>query len=305
MAFQNSIFGFQGIITRDQIKSANYVPGVSGWIIRRDGSAEFSDLLIRSGNGSGDDVVIEDGEVKVFKGGVLVGVLSSTIPGLLIGAAGQPQVQIYTTGSNTGRVEFISSAVSETIRARLSTTVFNAGLPNENISLQMLGPATDNLERIEFLLSSANDDGTSNANFFLRDNMGQTIMRGDKDEINLDVETNAGIINADTVNATHLNSDDASLTGDFTGTGNFVNHQSGSATAPAPGGAPAQTTVNVIFPAAFGATPTVQITPVSTAANLNTTNIRWAVSNKSTSGFTINCWRDTNFATIFDWSADL
>lgn len=47
MAFSNPITGGQGALVRPAIKSPNYVPGVTGWTINRDGSAEFNDVVIR------------------------------------------------------------------------------------------------------------------------------------------------------------------------------------------------------------------------------------------------------------------
>jgi hypothetical protein len=47
MSFTNSIVAGGGSLVRSQIKSPNFVTGVSGWIIRRDGSAEFDNLTIR------------------------------------------------------------------------------------------------------------------------------------------------------------------------------------------------------------------------------------------------------------------
>lgn len=46
MPFSNEAVGGQTLV-RAQIKSPNYVPGVSGWAIKRDGSAEFNTLLLR------------------------------------------------------------------------------------------------------------------------------------------------------------------------------------------------------------------------------------------------------------------
>lgn len=42
MAFSNDITGGQGALLRRAIKSPNYVPGVSGWSINKDGTAEFT-----------------------------------------------------------------------------------------------------------------------------------------------------------------------------------------------------------------------------------------------------------------------
>lgn len=46
-SFTNSILAGVGALIRLYIKSPNYVPGVSGWSINKDGSAEFSGALIR------------------------------------------------------------------------------------------------------------------------------------------------------------------------------------------------------------------------------------------------------------------
>jgi hypothetical protein len=45
--FANSIIGGAETLIRKAIRSANYVAGVAGWTINKDGSAEFSDVTIR------------------------------------------------------------------------------------------------------------------------------------------------------------------------------------------------------------------------------------------------------------------
>lgn len=47
MPFTNPIVGGGGGLIRDSIKSPDFQSGVSGWQIRRDGSAEFNDVTIR------------------------------------------------------------------------------------------------------------------------------------------------------------------------------------------------------------------------------------------------------------------
>lgn len=47
MAFQNAVVGGGGELVRDSIHSREYVPGVSGWSINRDGTSEFSGVTIR------------------------------------------------------------------------------------------------------------------------------------------------------------------------------------------------------------------------------------------------------------------
>jgi hypothetical protein len=47
VTFSNSITGAQGTLVRPAIKSPDYVPGVSGWAIMRDGTAEFNSGTFR------------------------------------------------------------------------------------------------------------------------------------------------------------------------------------------------------------------------------------------------------------------
>lgn len=49
MEFSNSLVGGSDELVREGIQSRGYVPGVSGWRIARDGSAEFSDVSLRGG----------------------------------------------------------------------------------------------------------------------------------------------------------------------------------------------------------------------------------------------------------------
>lgn len=49
MAFSNPITGGQGSLVRPAIKSPDYTPGVQGWSINKDGTAEFNDITIRGG----------------------------------------------------------------------------------------------------------------------------------------------------------------------------------------------------------------------------------------------------------------
>lgn len=47
MSFTNPITGNNGALLIPAIKSPDYVAGVSGWSINKDGSAEFNDLTVR------------------------------------------------------------------------------------------------------------------------------------------------------------------------------------------------------------------------------------------------------------------
>lgn len=46
--FNDSIVGGMGKLIRALVESPNYVPGVSGWAIKKDGSAEFNNLTVRN-----------------------------------------------------------------------------------------------------------------------------------------------------------------------------------------------------------------------------------------------------------------
>jgi hypothetical protein len=54
MGFRSSILAGTSLI-REAIKSPDYTPGVSGWSINRDGSAEFNDVDVRGALHAGDD----------------------------------------------------------------------------------------------------------------------------------------------------------------------------------------------------------------------------------------------------------
>ncbi len=66
MAFSNPVVGGEGgELVRASIKSRNFQSGVSGWIIRRDGSAEFNNVVIR-----GSLIVTGDAQSANFVPGV-------------------------------------------------------------------------------------------------------------------------------------------------------------------------------------------------------------------------------------------
>lgn len=55
-------------LVREAIQSQNFVQGEQGWRIAADGKAEFSDLLIRSSDGSQSTVTIANGVIEVRDG---------------------------------------------------------------------------------------------------------------------------------------------------------------------------------------------------------------------------------------------
>lgn len=65
MGFTNPIIGGADVLVREAIRSPNFVTGVSGWSINRDGSAEFNDAIFRGDvhviDANGSRVDIEPG----------------------------------------------------------------------------------------------------------------------------------------------------------------------------------------------------------------------------------------------------
>jgi hypothetical protein len=65
--FQDDLAGGV-VLIRPALQSPDYVAGVSGWAVKIDGTAEFSDLVIRSSDGSNSTVAIANGEIVISNG---------------------------------------------------------------------------------------------------------------------------------------------------------------------------------------------------------------------------------------------
>lgn len=78
MTFSNPITGGQGALVRPAIKSPNYVTGISGWTINKDGSAEFNNLTIR-GTFNGPDYIINNKGEFFYSGTPAAGNLIASI----------------------------------------------------------------------------------------------------------------------------------------------------------------------------------------------------------------------------------
>lgn len=64
--FSNPVFG-GGTLIRPALQSPNYQAGVSGWTVKRDGSAEFNNLTIR-GTFNGTDFIINSAGIFLYTG---------------------------------------------------------------------------------------------------------------------------------------------------------------------------------------------------------------------------------------------
>ncbi len=89
MAFANPIAGGQGALIREQLRSPNYVAGISGWNIAKDGSAEFNDIVARG------EIWVTDPDgsyIRIYDenpgSGALVAIKPADVPGHTITPGG-------------------------------------------------------------------------------------------------------------------------------------------------------------------------------------------------------------------------
>lgn len=134
MTFNNPVVGGAGgELIRESIKSPDFIAGVQGWIIRRDGSAEFNNVTIRFELGTGS---------------------------IIIGPASGPQVHIYTTATG-GRIEFPTHSPHEDGVAVLRSSIVSQGDPDESLILSMRSPSVDGIAEYAVLtMRSARADGS-------------------------------------------------------------------------------------------------------------------------------------------------
>lgn len=113
--FNNSILAGQGTLIRQMIESPNFVSGVSGWIIRKDGSAEFNNLNIR-GTFNGTNYTINNNGAFFYSGtpaaGNLIQSLTNSTGTDLFGNAYLAGTTTYTTIGTVFAVNLNQNAIS-------------------------------------------------------------------------------------------------------------------------------------------------------------------------------------------------
>jgi len=117
MPFSDPILGGGGTLIREAIHSPNYVPGVSGWSINKDGTAEFNDAVIRGS--------LEAGEIHIggfdstsfhvdSAGNMWSGAASAATAPLTISNTGVVTITDQITGMNTrleqGQIVYANSS---------------------------------------------------------------------------------------------------------------------------------------------------------------------------------------------------
>lgn len=146
MAFTNSILAGT-TLARTAISSEGYVAGVSGWIIERDGDAEFNNVTIR--------------------GGIIVG----PVPGRHITILANPNADI----------NFYSGASTETDPADIGTLVSNSPVANQPfLTITSNETGFDSVDfRMGAPMSGSDDYGFYFINNSTNGQLGQFIIDGD------------------------------------------------------------------------------------------------------------------------------
>lgn len=173
--FGNPPVGNQGIIQRPVFMSDNYVAGVSGWAIFRNGNVEFNSGTFRGtvtgGAFQGTDFIINPAGIFFYNGTPALGNLVFSVAPVAgtdpygnvygtintVGVSGQVQMQLSDDGFGNGRLNFLISGYN------------NAGLyggTNGAYAFEaMYGPSRTAVGHRDYVqLSLFSSDGSSSAN---------------------------------------------------------------------------------------------------------------------------------------------
>lgn len=180
--FQNPPVGNQGILVRPAIKSPNYVLGISGWIINRDGTAEFNNVTVRGtivGSTietatSGARIVIDNtGTMTIYNSsGVAVIVASASLQDIVIGPSGSPQVTL--AGSGTGEILISSGGTHETAGS-IVAAVGLKGAANEFSNMTIAGEREGGIQSYSLIFNSGAADGSTKPSLQIQDGHGTSV----------------------------------------------------------------------------------------------------------------------------------
>jgi hypothetical protein len=172
----NSILAGQGTLIRQMIQSPNFVSGVSGWQINKDGSAQFNNLTIR-GTFNGTDFTINANGIFFYSGvpaaGNLILALTNSagsdafgnvyIQGITIGNASGVQVLIEIVSGVQAAIQFPTNATTELVAANMTANNNGSGLL-QFLQLVISGPRQNPVgaqDWMQILMNSANAGNTS------------------------------------------------------------------------------------------------------------------------------------------------
>lgn len=179
MGFSNPIIGGGGALVYPSIKSPNFMAGLLGWIIRKDGSAEFNNLTIR-GTFAGSEFVINSLGAFFYSSNppALGNLIASITPAAGandgVGNAFMAGITIYGPAPSGGTerfiqllagsppTEFISTGdSSETTPSKVTTGILNLGLANRQLITTIAAPLNSNNVNASIQLSSPAADNSS------------------------------------------------------------------------------------------------------------------------------------------------
>ena len=286
MGFRNSILAGMTLI-REAIRSQNYQAGVEGWSIEADGTAEFSDLTIRSSDGSNSTVTVANGRLVIQDGADVVVVEMDANGYRLYRSDGELVAEItLDSGGALGGFYTRNFAFPENTYSFLAGGQVIFGPVDNSVSdihgfiQYVIAPTVAQPYSVQTLSSGALDavlDDEARIQLISQ--------RGERSKVWVD--GGSGAIAADLI---------------VTGTVTATNIRAGSASTPAPGAGGGTTTVAVVFSSPMSATPTVTIDP-RTTVDPATVDIKGYVDNVSTTGFTIRAYRSSNSATTWAYQA--
>lgn len=275
------------ILIRPALQSPDYVTGESGWAVKIDGTAEFSDLTIRSSDGSDSTVTIANGQVVIQDGTDAVVVEVDANGYRLFRSDGELVAEItLDSGGSFGGFYTRNFAFPENTYSFLAGGQVIFGPVDNSVSdihgfLQyVIAPTVAQPYSVQTLSSGALD-----ATLDDEARIQLISQRGERSKVWVD--GGSGSIEADLI---------------VTGTVTAANIRAGSASTPAPGVGGGTTTVAVVFSSPMSAVPTVTLDP-RTTVDPATVDIKGYVDSVTASGFTIRAYRSTNSATTWAYQA--
>lgn len=164
MGFTDPIVGGNGSLILPAIRSPNYQPGVQGWTINRDGSAEFSDLVVTGGEFRVTD---PDGSyVRVYDenpgAGAVVDLQPADQPGETFNPA---QLRSYSTALDTGLIVAGPEAQGYALTVPQVFLEYAYGSPEPYSVVGILADAIEwNLSELGFAIEG-NEDINNGASF--------------------------------------------------------------------------------------------------------------------------------------------
>jgi len=264
MGFRDSILAGTALV-RQAIKSPNYIAGLMGWSINRDGSAEFNDVVIRGGTTVSGDFLAYSGTPASGNLILSISAMGGTDP---FGNVYSPGIVSYGTRSGD---PYYSSVRNSRIELGVPGQV-NPG------NLQYFDLAANTFELI---MSS----GRGPTAFF------------NEAVINLTSGSAAGT----TDDSIDLRSNHINANGEF----HAPNIQSGRVSVPAAVTAGQwSANVLISFTGTFATVPVVTMTPNAAGPGVGTTTaLQWQITSVTASGFMVRVLRGNTSATDMGWLA--